>query len=67
MMTKTEQNMLDMARESAKNHKRDLDRLQENINNLKGYLKVYETFDNTSNKEIVLCETILRYLKYKEV
>ena len=67
MMTKTEQNMLDMARESAKNHKRDLDSLQENINNLKGYLKVYETFDNTSNKEIVLCETILRYLKYKEV
>lgn len=63
MMTKTEQNMLDMARESAKNYKQDLDRLLENINNLKGYLRVYETLDNTSNKEIVLCETILRYLK----
>ena len=63
MMTKTEQNMLEMARNSAKTYKVDLDRLSENINNLKGYLKVYETLDDTSDKEIALCETILGYLK----
>ena len=63
MMTKTEQNMLEMARNSAKLHKEDLDRLSENINNLKGYLKVYATLDDTSDKEIALCATILEYLK----
>lgn len=63
MMTKTEQNMLAMARNSAETYKRDLERVLENINNLKGYLKVYETLDNTLEKEIVLCETILGYLK----
>ena len=63
MMTKTEQNMLEMARNSAKTYKEDLDRLSESINNLKGYLKVYETLYDTSDKEIALCETILGYLE----
>lgn len=63
MMNKAEQNMLDMARASAKGYKDELDRIKENIQNLKGYLKVYETFDFITEKEFILCEAVLKYLK----
>ncbi len=61
-MTKTEQNMLEMARLSAKNYKEELDRVNENIQDLKGYLRVYETLEHTTPNEIKLCQIILKYL-----
>lgn len=63
MMNKTEQNMLDMARQSAQSYKQDFERLNENIQDLKGYLRVYETFEYATPNEIKLCQTILKYLK----
>ena len=43
MMTKTEQNMLEMARNNAKIYKEDLERLQIKTQYLKGYLEVLKT------------------------
>lgn len=63
MMTKTEQNMLDMARNSAKTYKRDLEKLQVQIHYLKGYLEVLKNKKNITEKELELCLTILEYLK----
>lgn len=63
MMTKTEQNMLDMARNSAETYKRDLERLQVQRHYLKGYLEVLKTKKNLTEKEFELCSTILEYLK----
>lgn len=63
MMTKTEQNMLDMARNSAETYKKDLEILQVKIQNLKGYLEVLKTKKNLTEKEFELCLTVLEYLK----
>ena len=63
MMTKTEQNMLDMARNSAETYKRDLERLQVQKHYLKGYLEVFKNKKNITEKELELCLTILEYLK----
>lgn len=63
MMTKTEQNMLDMARNSAETYKRDLERLQVQRHYLKGYLEVFKNKKNITEKELELCLTILEYLK----
>ncbi len=63
MMTKTEQNMLDMARNNAKIYKEDLERLQIKTQYLKGYLEVLKTKKNLTEKEFELCLTVLEYLK----
>lgn len=62
-MTKTEQNMLEMARNSAKTYKEDLERLQIKTQYLKGYLEVLKTKKNLTEKEFELCLTVLEYLK----
>lgn len=63
MMTKTEQNMLEMARNNAKIYKQDLERLQIKTQYLKGYLEVLKTKKNLTEKEFELCLTVLEYLK----
>ena len=63
MMTKTEQNMLEMARNSAETYKRDLERLQVQRQYLKGYLEVFKDKKNVTEKEFELCLTVLEYLK----
>lgn len=63
MMTKTEQNMLEMARNNAKIYKEDLERLQIKTQYLKGYLEVLKTKKNLTEKEFELCLTVLEYLK----
>ena len=63
MMTKTEQNMLDMARNSAETYKKDLESLQVKMQNLKGYLEVLKTKKNLTEKEFELCLVVLEYLK----
>ena len=62
-MTKTEQNMLDMARNSAETYKKDLESLQVKMQNLKGYLEVLKTKKNLTEKEFELCLVVLEYLK----
>ena len=63
MMTKTEQNMLDMARNSAETYKRDLEKIQVKTHYLKGYLEVLKNKKNITEKELELCLTVLEYLK----
>ena len=63
MMNKAEQNMLEMARNSAETYKRDLERLQVQKSYLKGYLEVFKNKKNITEKEFELCLTILEYLK----
>lgn len=63
MMTKTEQNMLEMARNNAKIYKEDLERLQIKTQYLKGYLEVLKTKKNLTEREFELCLTVLEYLK----
>lgn len=62
-MNKAEQNMLEMARNSAETYKRDLERLQVQKSYLKGYLEVFKNKKNITEKEFELCLTILEYLK----
>lgn len=63
MMTKTEQNILEMTRNNAKIYKEDLERLQIKTQYLKGYLEVLKTKKNLTEKEFELCLTVLEYLK----
>lgn len=63
MMNKAEQNMLEMARNSAETYKRDLERLQVQKSYLKGYLEVFKNKKDITEKEFELCLTILEYLK----
>lgn len=65
MMTKTEQNMLDMARASAQNYKQEAVQKTGILRNLEGFIKVTMSRP-ISEKEIELCKTILMYLERKE-
>lgn len=64
MMTKTEQNMLDMARASAQNYKQEAIQKTGILRNLEGFIKVTMS-KPISDEEIELCKTILMYLERK--
>jgi hypothetical protein len=65
MMTKTEQNMLDMARASAQNYKQEAVQKTGILRNIEGYIKVYMIDKNISEREYQLCKTILDYINFR--
>ena len=65
MMTKTEQNMLDMARVSAQNYKQEAVQKTVILRNIEGYIKVYMIDKNISEREYQLCKTILDYINFR--
>lgn len=65
MMTKTEQNMLDMARASAQNYKQEAVQKTDILRNVEGYVKVYMIDKNISEREYQLCKTILDYINFR--
>ena len=66
MMTKTEQNMLDMARASAQNYKQEAILKTGILRNVEGYIKVYMIDKNISEREYQLCKTILDYINFRD-
>lgn len=64
MMTKTEQNMLEMARASAQTYKEEAIRKTGILRNLEGFVKVTMSRP-ISDEEIELCKTILDYINFR--